>query len=113
MKAMLCVGGCNALRRRMQSFAWANAKLCEDGCKALRESWAKLAQKCLSYSGYDKRGKDSPCGALSPQEISIEPFRLSSYLVWVGVKFSNAKEEELLINDASQIGSKKFDFSIE
>ena len=37
----------------------------------------------------------------------------SSYLVWVGVKFSNAKEEELLINDASQIGSKKFDFSIE
>ena len=40
-------------------------------------------------------------------------FRLSSYLVWVGVKFSNAKEEELLINDASQIGSKKFDFSIE
>lgn len=42
-----------------------------------------------------------------------EKFRLSSYLVWVGVKFSNAKEEELLINDASQIGSKKFDFSIE
>ena len=39
--------------------------------------------------------------------------RFSSYLVWVGVKFSNAKEEELLINDASQIGSKKFDFSIE
>lgn len=38
---------------------------------------------------------------------------LSSYLVWVGVKFSNAKEEKLLINDASQIGSKKFDFSIE
>ena len=40
-------------------------------------------------------------------------FRLSSYLVWVGVKFSNAKEEELLVNDTSQIGSKKFDFSIE
>ena len=40
-------------------------------------------------------------------------YGLSSYLVWVGVKFSNAKEEELLINDASQIGSKKFDFSIE
>ena len=38
---------------------------------------------------------------------------LSSYLVWVGVKFSNAKEEELLVNDTSQIGSKKFDFSIE
>lgn len=42
-----------------------------------------------------------------------EELWLSSYLVWVGVKFSNAKEEELLINDASQIGSKKFDFSIE
>ena len=48
---MLCVSGCNALRERMQSFAWVDAKLCEDGCKALRESWAKLAQKCLSYSG--------------------------------------------------------------
>ena len=50
--------------------------------------------------------------------VSYLPFAvvqkgLSSYLVWVGVKFSNAKEEELLINDASQIGSKKFDFSIE
>lgn len=44
---------------------------------------------------------------------STGSIRLSSYLVWVGVKFSNAKEEELLINDASQIGSKKFDFSIE
>ena len=84
-----------------------------DDCNALRESWTELAQKSLSYSGYDKRGKDSPYGALSPQEISIEPLWLSSYLVWVGVKFSNAKEEELLINDASQIGSKKFDFSIE
>ena len=44
---------------------------------------------------------------------NVGNYRLSSYLVWVGVKFSNAKEEELLINDASQIGSKKFDFSIE
>ena len=49
------------------------------------------------------------------QEIGILESKswFSSYLVWVGVKFSNAKEEELLINDASQIGSKKFDFSIE
>ena len=38
---------------------------------------------------------------------------LSSYLVWVGVKFSNAKEEKFLIEDTSQISSKKFDFSIE
>ena len=49
------------------------AMLCVGGCKALRESWTELAQKSLSYSGYDKRGKDSPYGALSPQEISIEP----------------------------------------
>ena len=37
----------------------------------------------------------------------------SSYLVWVGIKLCNAKEEKLLINDASLICSKKFDFSIE
>ena len=49
-----------ALRRLMQSFAWADAKLCVGGCKALRwhmqcfalahamlcvPRWAKLAQK--------------------------------------------------------------------
>ena len=45
MKAKLCVGGCKALRRQMQSFAWADAKLCVGGCNALRESWAELAQK--------------------------------------------------------------------
>ena len=39
-----------ALRWQMQSFALAVAKLCEGVCKALRESWAELAQKCLSYS---------------------------------------------------------------
>ena len=27
------------------------AMLCVGGCKALRESWAELALKCLSYSG--------------------------------------------------------------
>ena len=32
----LCVGGCNALRRQMQCFAWTDAKLCVSGCKALR-----------------------------------------------------------------------------
>ena len=41
----------NALRGRMQSFAWADAKLCVDDCNALRESWTELAQKSLSYSG--------------------------------------------------------------
>ena len=54
-----------------------------------------------------------PGGQYAPGQVFIPVYRLSSYLVWVGVKFSNAKEEELLINDASQIGSKKFDFSIE
>lgn len=52
---------------------------------------------------------ESPLISVSGEKVN----GLSSYLVWVGVKFSNAKEEELLINDASQIGSKKFDFSIE
>ena len=34
--AMLCVGGCNALRWRMQCFALADAMLCVGGCNALR-----------------------------------------------------------------------------
>ena len=34
--AKLCVGGCKALRGRLQSFALAVAKLCVGGCKALR-----------------------------------------------------------------------------
>ena len=33
----------NALRRQMQSFAWALAKLCVDGCKALRERMQSFA----------------------------------------------------------------------
>ena len=35
-QAKLCVGGCKALRWRLQSFALAIAKLCVGGCKALR-----------------------------------------------------------------------------
>ena len=35
--AKLCVGGCKALRWRLQSFALADAMLCVDGCNALRE----------------------------------------------------------------------------
>ena len=73
MKAMLCVGGCKALRGQMQSFAWADAKLCVDDCKALRESWTELAQKSCPILDKIKGGKDSPYGALSPQEISTEP----------------------------------------
>ena len=37
MKAMLCVGGCKALRGRLQSFALADAMLCVGRCNALRE----------------------------------------------------------------------------
>ena len=43
--AMLCVGGCKALRGLMQSFALADAMLCVDGRNALRLRWARLAQK--------------------------------------------------------------------
>ena len=42
---------------------------------------------------------DTLINVLSDAEHIV--FRLSSYLVWVGVKLCNAKEEELLINDAS------------
>ena len=35
-QAKLCVGGCKALRWRLQSFALAIAKLCVGDCKALR-----------------------------------------------------------------------------
>ena len=34
--ANVCGSGCKALRRLMQSFAWAIAKLCVGGCNALR-----------------------------------------------------------------------------
>ena len=35
-QAKLCVGGCKALRWRLQSFALAVAKLCVGRCNALR-----------------------------------------------------------------------------
>ena len=43
--AKLCVGGCKALRGRMQSFALAIAKLCVGGCKALRGQMQCFASK--------------------------------------------------------------------
>ncbi|MDD6866421.1 MAG: hypothetical protein PUD61_02620 [Prevotella sp.] len=48
--AKLCVGDCKALLGQMQSFALAVAKLCDGGCKALRLRWTKLAEKRPSYS---------------------------------------------------------------
>ena len=76
------------MRGRLQSFALADAKLCDDGCKALRgrlQSFAMADAKLCVKVGLnrhrnacpilDKRKgeKDSPYGALSPQEISTEP----------------------------------------
>ena len=69
MKAKLCVGRCKALRRRMQSFAWANAKLCvKVGLNRHRNVCPILDKR--------KGEKDSPYGALSPQEISTEPSKV-------------------------------------
>ena len=63
---MLCVGGCKALRGLMQSFARMDAKL----CVRVGLNWHRNVCPIL-----DKRKgkKDSPYGALSPQEISTEP----------------------------------------
>ena len=43
--AKLCVVGCKALLRQMQSFAWADAKLCVGNCKALRWRLQSFASK--------------------------------------------------------------------
>ena len=66
MKAMLCVGGCKALRGRLQSFALTIAML----CVRVGLNWHRKVCPILDKI---KRGKDSPYGALSPQEISTEP----------------------------------------
>ena len=44
---------------------------------------------------------------------STQKIGFSSYLVRVSEKFSYAKQEELLINDASKVCSKKLDFGVE
>ena len=56
----------NALRGRLQSFAWADAKLC------VRVELNGHRKVCPILDKI-KGGKDSPYGALSPQEISTEP----------------------------------------
>ena len=71
MKAMLCVGGCKALRGQMQSFAWADAKLCVDDCNALRESWTELAQKSCPILDKIKGGKTHPTGHLAPRKFLL------------------------------------------
>ena len=54
--AMLCVGGCNALRWRLQCFALAIAMLCVGDCNALR--WRMqcfaltIAMLCVSFSDF-------------------------------------------------------------
>ena len=76
---MLCIGGCKALRGRMQSFAMAVAKLCVGGCKALRWQMQRLYwhRNRLSYSGYEKREERLNIrGHCSPQESSAKPTSL-------------------------------------
>ena len=68
MKAMLCVGGCKALRWRMQSFAMAHAMLCVSGCNALRLKMAKLAQKqYVLFRIKEKGGKTHNMGHCCPK----------------------------------------------
>ena len=57
--AMLCVGSCNALRWRLQSFASETGK-----------TGIEIVSPILDNR---KGKKDSPYGPLSPQEISAEP----------------------------------------
>ena len=66
---------CNALRGRLQSFAWADAKLCVGRCNALRWQMQSFASE-MGKTGteivspiLDKRKErvDSPYGALLPQ----------------------------------------------
>ena len=76
----------NALRGRMQSFAWADAKLCMDGCKALRGRLqcfaladAKLCDR-VELNGHRKvcpildkikGGKTHPTGHLAPRKFLL------------------------------------------
>ena len=67
--AKLCVGECKALRWQIQSFALADAKLCvKVGLNRHRNVCPILDKR--------KGEKDSPYGALSPQEISTEPSKV-------------------------------------
>ena len=58
----------------MQSFALADAMLCVGGCNALRLRWARLAQKSsVLFWIREKGGKTHHTGHCIPQEISAEP----------------------------------------
>ena len=76
------------MRRRMQSFAWANAKLYEGGCKALRglmQSFARTDAKLCVRVGLNwhrnvcpildkrKREKTHPTGHLDPRKFLLSP----------------------------------------
>ena len=54
--AKLCVGRCNALRWQMQCFALADAKLWVDGCNALREIGNVGTQKSLVLFWISEKG---------------------------------------------------------
>ena len=77
MKAMLCVGGCKALRWRMQSFAWTIAML----CVRVGLNWHRKVCPILDKI---KGGKTHPTGHLAPRKFLLNrypPLLLSRLLL--------------------------------
>ena len=64
MKAMLCVGGCKALRGQMQSFAWTIAML----CVKVGLNWHRKVCPILDKI---KGGKTHPTGHLAPRKFLL------------------------------------------
>ena len=64
MKAMLCVGGCKALRGQMQSFAWTIAML----CVRVGLNWHRKVCPILDKI---KGGKTHPTGHLAPRKFLL------------------------------------------
>ena len=67
MKAILCVGGCKALRGRLQCFALADAKLC------VRVE-LKGHRKVCPILDKIKGGKTHPTGHLVPRKFLLNPY---------------------------------------
>ena len=64
MKAMLCVGGCKALRGQMQSFAWTVAMLCD---RVELNGHRKVCPILDKIKG----GKTHPTGHLAPRKFLL------------------------------------------
>ena len=67
MKAMLCVGGCKALRGQMQSFAWTVAMLCD---RVELNGHRKVCPILDKIKG----GKTHPTGHLAPRKFLLNPY---------------------------------------